>query len=437
MPSAPNLPGYVCVGGPYRGNYAEVFAYRHEQLLDQLRAVKVPYPYLSPDVVIAEAGKQMLVKSLYVVQILDCPRLDSAWCIAMEYCPHSLEEYLGKKWEEFPDRNIPYDQVTAILWGILKGMNDAHDAKLIHGDLKTGNILMDGGWTPKIADFGAARHLEKKYPSVRGSTDWMAPELHNGGRITKASDYFSFGVLAYLILTGRHPYFCDDPSCLRSEAHNIKDPKFRPTKVRKLRPDIHPKVARQIMRLFCRTKPPRIDAAETLKVLLSPVALPQPAKPRDIRRRQLRKLTDEESQELKRVYQTAQREFFSDFAADAAVDALTKFLKDLNWPRFRRSGVASLADCWSFVAYVRNSQGKYTHAVAAATKGIRVDERHVNSYHTRGYALIQLGRDLDAQKDLRKALSLAKDQRKQTQISRLLEAVGQRAVKTLLGTGRP
>lgn len=431
MPAAPRLPGYRLLDDkPRRGNYGEVWIYQHEELAAQLRAVKVPYPYLTSEPVIAEVEKQMSVKSLYVVQIYDCRPFDGVWSIVMEYCPHSLEEYLREKWKEFPDRKIPYDEVSRILAGILRGINDAHNAKLIHGDLKTANILMDGGWTPKIADFGAARHLEKKYPFVHGSTDWMAPELQNGGRTTKASDYFSFGLLAYLILTGRHPYFCDDPSCLSSEAHKIKDAKFRPRRLRELRADVPPEVAKQIMRLLSRTKRPRVEAAGTLRHVLSRVALPEPAKPRVIRRRQPGKLTGQQSGELKRIYQKAQRQFFNDFHSDSAVDTLTEFLEALDWQRFERSKIASLADCWSFAAYVRNSEGRYREAVAAATNGLRIDRNHVNSHQVRGYALAQLGKDDDAQKHLRKALSLTKDEKKQTQITRLLLAIEQRSVKS-------
>lgn len=422
----PKLPGYDCIEGPYRGNFGEVFILKRERPED-IVAVKVPYHYLSPDLVVEEAERQMSVTSPYVVQIRLVPNLDGRQCIVMEYCPKSLAAYLQERFEQV-GTHIPYAEGRKILWEILRGIDDAHKAGLIHGDLKPANILMSQVGTPKIADFGAARRLHDRYPSIYGSLDWMAPEVQDRRRqTTKESDYFSFGILAYLILTGEHPYFCEDRSCLRSEADNIRNPKCRPTKLKDLRSDVPRDVAREVVRLLSRTKPPRAKAFFNLEVLLSPGGLPPPPKavsptpPPPAARPPL--LTPGLEQRMSDAYNLAQQQFFREFNSDAALSTLNAFLREFDWEQFRGTEVASLADLWSFAAYLHNSGGNYSKADAAATNGLQVDPNHVNSLHTRGYARIQLGRDKDAKEDLERALESTQNRRKRSQINRLLGAI--------------
>jgi serine/threonine-protein kinase len=97
----------------------------------------------------------------------------------------------------------------------------------------------------------------------------MAPETLDGGEATKDSDYFSFGVLAYLMLSGRHPYFADDPSCLTSEDDNIRSLTFRVPPLSTLRSDIPQKVADLVMELLSRDAKVRARAEQDLKAALS------------------------------------------------------------------------------------------------------------------------------------------------------------------------
>ncbi len=96
---------------------------------------------------------------------------------------------------------------------VCEGLEQAHRQGVIHGDLKSANVILadgkDGAVRAVLTDFGLARFAEADGSKVRsrqgGTPGYMAPEQLRGGAATIASDVFALGVLLHVVLAGRMP----------------------------------------------------------------------------------------------------------------------------------------------------------------------------------------------------------------------------------------
>ena len=99
---------------------------------------------------------------------------------------------------------------------VVRGVMYLHEKSIAHSDLKPGNILLDAHGSARVADFGVARVVRTTVGASggrstagggpKGTVGYMAPEVGNGERASKASDIFSLGMLLNELLTGVVPY---------------------------------------------------------------------------------------------------------------------------------------------------------------------------------------------------------------------------------------
>jgi serine/threonine-protein kinase len=103
-------------------------------------------------------------------------------------------------------------ELSEALW-VLRAMAEAidfaHERGVIHRDLKPANVMVLEGGGVKLMDFGVARvesSVMTRAGEVLGSPSYMAPEQIAGSDVSRRSDLYSLGVVAYEILTGRRPF---------------------------------------------------------------------------------------------------------------------------------------------------------------------------------------------------------------------------------------
>jgi hypothetical protein len=99
------------------------------------------------------------------------------------------------------------DAQVDLLGQLLRALGYLHRRGILHRDLKPSNILVTGGGALKVVDFGLATgNDEASRARAAGTLLYMAPELLQGGAASEASDLHAFGVVAFEMLAGRHPY---------------------------------------------------------------------------------------------------------------------------------------------------------------------------------------------------------------------------------------
>jgi serine/threonine-protein kinase len=142
-----------------------------------------------------------------VVQVYDVGDLDGRPYFTMEYVEG------GSLAEKLAGAPQPAAQAAALVDTLAEAIQFAHHSGIIHRDLKPANILLTADGTPKVTDFGLARHLERGGGLTLtgvplGTPSYMAPEQGRGqwDSVGPATDVYALGAILYELLTGRPPF---------------------------------------------------------------------------------------------------------------------------------------------------------------------------------------------------------------------------------------
>jgi eukaryotic-like serine/threonine-protein kinase len=116
--------------------------------------------------------------------------------------------------ERLRDGPLPQQEAQIVARHLCEGLAEAHRKQVVHGDLKTNNIILTQtaeGIRAVITDFGLARRPSSQQPAVQsgefgGAPDYMAPELLKGGKPSVASDIYALAVMLYEMASGRRPF---------------------------------------------------------------------------------------------------------------------------------------------------------------------------------------------------------------------------------------
>ena len=126
--------------------------------------------------------------------------------------PYFVMSYAeGKTLWQIIEREGPLalERAFALASQILSGLGAIHEARIVHADIKSNNILVDEQDRVTIIDFGLARSLSRELPRdnlVCGTPAFMAPELVSGAPPAVAADIYAVGVVLYEMITGMTPF---------------------------------------------------------------------------------------------------------------------------------------------------------------------------------------------------------------------------------------
>lgn len=177
-----------------------------------------------------EFGQEMLILSQInhknIVKLVGC-------CLEVEV-PMLVYEFIpsGTLFQLIHGRNqtlqLSFSTLLRIAHEAAEGLSFLHSyasPPIIHGDVKTSNILLDENYMAKVSDFGASilapSDKEQYVTMVQGTLGYLDPEYMQTCQLTEKSDVYSFGVILLEILTGEAPLKLYGPEEKRSLTSNF------------------------------------------------------------------------------------------------------------------------------------------------------------------------------------------------------------------------
>jgi eukaryotic-like serine/threonine-protein kinase len=245
-----------------RGGMGVVFLAEDLKLGRQV-ALKVMLPQhaarsRSKDRFLREARAAASIENDHIITILQVDEDNGVPFLAM---PVLKGEPLNDRLRR--EKRLPIAEVVRIAREICAGLEAAHERKLIHRDLKPGNLWIESPrGRVKILDFGLARpvqtdeHLTRS-GAIVGTPSYMAPEQARSENVDFRADLFSLGVIVYQMLVGQLPFKGHDPlSTMFAICSNPAEPPS------KFVPDLPAELESLVMKLLAKDPAERFDSAQ-------------------------------------------------------------------------------------------------------------------------------------------------------------------------------
>src|ERR1700728_266835 len=183
--------------------------------LDREVALKVMHADLARDAdfvgrFIGEAKSVAKLSHPNIVGVYDQGADGEHLYLAMEYVPgRTLRALMRERgW-------LPWQEALAIIDPVLAGLAAAHQAGIVHRDVKPENVLITGDGRVKVVDFGLARASaaagNTRAGMIIGSVSYIAPEQVTGVPTDSRTDVYAAGIMLFEMLTGRQPYGGETP----------------------------------------------------------------------------------------------------------------------------------------------------------------------------------------------------------------------------------
>jgi serine/threonine protein kinase len=194
-----------------QGGMSTVYLARDEQLKRTV-AVRVLNTVTSEN-------KNRFLREAQIVTSLNHPNIlavydinqdkDTVYFVLQYVGAGNLDEYIRTKGQ------LAISDTLNILRQIADALDYAHSLGVVHRDVKPSNILLDDKGKAYLSDFGVAKAVDSinltSTGAFVGTPLYMSPEQGRGDMVNRSSDIYSFGVMAFYMLTGQPPFISDAP----------------------------------------------------------------------------------------------------------------------------------------------------------------------------------------------------------------------------------
>jgi serine/threonine-protein kinase len=192
----------------------------------------------------AEARHAALVNHEGIANVFDYGEEDGSAYLVMELVPgEALSTILER------ERVLPTDKVLDIVAQTASALQAAHQAGLVHRDIKPGNLLITPEGRVKITDFGIAR-IADQVPltatgQVMGTVQYLSPEQASGHSASPTTDIYSLGIVAYEALAGRRPFTGESQVAIAMAQINEPPPELPVTIAQPVRNLVYASIAKK------------------------------------------------------------------------------------------------------------------------------------------------------------------------------------------------
>jgi len=201
----------------------------------------------------------------HIVPVLSYGKKDDLSYIVMPYLPGgTLSSRIQAK-----RKPLPFAEIARYAHQLASALDYAHAQRIVHRDIKPGNVLLDADGNVFLSDFGIARFFESSPDvlstvsisltstgEVFGTPSYMAPELFRGELAEPPADVYALGVMLYQLVTGRVPFQGKGPLDV-----GIKHISETPLPARGLRPELPEPAEAALLRALAKSPTERFASA--------------------------------------------------------------------------------------------------------------------------------------------------------------------------------
>jgi len=233
-----------------------------DQLLERNVALKILHPHYGDDAEYVERFRReaRAVAQLShpnIVTVIDRGEADGQQYIVFEYID-------GESLKQLVDRTgpLPARRAIELVLQVADALAFAHQAGLVHRDVKPQNVLVTDDGEAKVTDFGIARSLDVEHGvtqtgTVLGTSNYLSPEQARGHAVTPATDVYSLGVVLFELLTGDVPFPGDNFVAVAMK--HINEP---PPPLLERRPDVPVRLVHAVERALAKEPAARFQTME-------------------------------------------------------------------------------------------------------------------------------------------------------------------------------
>ena len=163
---------------------------------------------------------KLVHQNIAISKNLERDKLNGNYYLIMECCEgEDLRRWIKRKRRE---SDLKFEDVLPIIQQVAAALDYAHEMKIMHRDIKPGNIMIDQFGKIKVLDFGLAAQIHTSmtrvsmaYHGTSGTGPYMAPEQWRGKAQGAPADQYALAVMTYEMLAGRLPFESTDAAVLK------------------------------------------------------------------------------------------------------------------------------------------------------------------------------------------------------------------------------